>query len=225
MLEYKNLHAVKQARLRLKHDRYRWSNEGKSKDEDSLVVFTIGHKADDDAKHNLEFCLHTGRNFNAEYLVLHDNLIQFVGKQIKPGIVDSLIPKPWRQDYDSWVGQRGQIDVYDEGSYPGEVYAMRFWRRAFATQLTQGIYELSTGQRIKNRREIIQRFWDLGFASQRGVPLSVCKIRYSGSRNELEELTKMADRYWSNRHKSDVAKKTVSMYNSINRYAAWPGAW
>jgi hypothetical protein len=35
----------------------------------------------------------------------------------------------------------------------------------------------------------------------------------------------LAERHWNRRNTSDVAKKLVSAWRSINRYAAWPGSW
>jgi hypothetical protein len=87
------------------------------------------------------------------------------------------------------------------------------------------VYDVTTGQRMTRRETIIRAFWDLGFATWRGRPYSVARLRWSGERAELEELTALAGRYWPNQYRSDVAKKIVSAHRSINRYAAWPGAW
>jgi hypothetical protein len=78
---------------------------------------------------------------------------------------------------------------------------------------------------MTRREDIIRAFWSLGFATWRGRPYSIARLRWSGEREELEELTSLAGRYWRNRSRSDVAKKIVSAHRSINRYAAWPGAW
>ena len=89
----------------------------------------------------------------------------------------------------------------------------------------QGIYDVATGRRLTNRREIIERMWALGFAAQRGRPLLIARVRWTGNRQELEHVTQLAQQYWDRRHQSDMAKKMVSAFRSINRYAAWPGAW
>jgi hypothetical protein len=67
--------------------------------------------------------------------------------------------------------------------------------------------------------------WALGFAAHRGRPLSIAKIRWTGSRQELELATQLAEQHWDRRRTSDVARKLCSVFTSINRYAAWPGAW
>lgn len=223
MLQFERIHQVSQAQDRLRSNYYRHSSQH-NRDSDALVVFTLAQEAEKDAQRNLEFCLDIGRKYRAEYLVLHDNKIQFAGRRIEEGIMDALAPGPWRQDYMTWSDSRS-IDVSSDSSGQGECYSMRHWRRAFAMSHTRGIYEIGTGGRLKNRHDIIERFWALGYASWRGRPLSVASIRWSGTRDELETVTDLADRYWSRRHVSDAAKKMVSAYTSLNRYAAWPGAW
>lgn len=223
MLKYETIYQVRDARERLKRNSYRHTTHF-TRDSDTMLVFTIGSKADAEAQNNLDFCLDVGRRFDAQYLVLHENKIQFVGAQIKSHIMKELAPDAWRKEYMAWSDSRN-IDFMDDGSGLGEFYSFRPLRRAFADKNTQGIYDIATGQRIKNRREIITRFWDLGFAAQRGQPLSVCPIRWSGRRDELEDLTEIADRHWRRKNTSEVAKKIVSSFRSINRFAAWPGAW
>lgn len=224
MLKYENINLVKDAEQRMKYDRYRWGHNSHSRDSDTLLVFTQGTQAEADAKSNLDFCLDVGRKFNADYLVLHEDAIQFVGKNIREGVLDFLMPADWSKKYMEWADTRN-IHVSNSSSGLGEVYSFNPWRRAFADTKTRGIYKVDTGTRIKNRRQIIEAFWSFGFATQRGRTLSVSSIRYSGSRDELEELTQQANKYWNRRFSSDVAKKIVSAYRSINRYAAWPGAW
>lgn len=223
MLKYAEIHQVVQAQERLRTNYYRFGSTH-NRDSDALLVFTLGQEAEQQAQKNLEFCQDIGRRYQAEYLVLHDNKIQFAGRRIREGIMDALAPGAWRNEYMEWTDSRS-IDIGSDSSGLGECYSMRPWRRAFAMSHTRGIYELGTGNRLKNRRDIIERFWSLGYAAWRGRPLSVASIRWSGSREELEVVTQLADRYWSRRHSSDAAKKMVSAYTSLNRYAAWPGAW
>lgn len=223
MLEYTNIYQVAQAADRLRSDYYRHSSMH-SKDSDAMVVFTLSQQADRDAQHNLDFCLDVGKKYRADYLVLHDNKIQFIGRRVLEGIMDHLAPGSWRNGYMKWSDSRS-IDMLHDGSGCGEHYSLRPWRRAFANSGTRGIYSVDTGQRIKNRREIITRFWDLGYATWRGRPLSVAPIRWSGTKDELETVTDLANKFWNRRHSSDAAKKMCSAYTSLNRYAAWPGSW
>lgn len=223
MLQYERIHQVAQAQDRLRSNYYRHSTQH-NRDSDTLIVFTLAEEARRDAQNNLDFCLDIGRKHRAEYLVLQENKIQFVGVGIYNGIMDRLAPGAWQQDYMTWSDSRS-IDFGRDSSGIGECHVMRPWRRAFAMSGTRGVYDIGTGTRLKNREDIITRFWNLGYASWRGRPLSVAPIRWSGSREELEVVTQLADRYWNRRHVSDAAKKMCSAFTSLNRYAAWPGAW
>jgi hypothetical protein len=223
MLKYENIYAICDAEERLRRG-YRWGAGHHSKDSDALLMFTIGPKADEDAAANLDFLLSLGQKHSATHLVLHANKIQYLANDANNGIEQDLLPAGWTQQYQEWLESKNlEFAVQDSGQ--GFCHSFRTWRRAFATRKTHGIYDLSTGVRLTNRQDIIQRIWNHGFASWRGRPLAVANIKWSGSREELEDLTVIADRYWSRRHKSDMAKKMCSAYTAINRYAAWPGAW
>lgn len=225
MLAYQTIYQVEQAQDRLRRDagRYRW-NTSHTFDSDTLLVFTMGQEAEQAAQNNLDFCLGIALDHDVDYLVLHDNKIQFLGRRIREGIMTTVAPGPWAQDYMTWSDSRS-INISSDNSGQGELYGLRSWRRAFATRKTQGIYEVASGTRLKNRRDIIERFWSLGYAAWRGRPLCVSSVRQTGTRAELEVLTKLADQYWHRRHSSDAAKKMCAAYTSLNRYAAWPGAW
>ena len=223
MLKYENIYAICDAEERLRRG-YRWGAGHHTKDSDALLMFTIGPKADEDAANNLDFLLTLGQKHSATHLVLHANKIQYLANDATNGIEQDLLPTEWTQQYQEWLESKNlEFAVHESGQ--GFCHSFRTWRRAFATRKTHGIYDLATGRRLTNRQEIIERIWDHGFAAWRGRPLSVANIKWSGSREELEDLVKIADRYWSRRHKSDMAKKMCSAYTSINRYAAWPGAW
>jgi hypothetical protein len=223
MLAYKNIYAVRDAQERLSGN-YRWGTGHNTRDSDTLVVFTIGTKADEDAANNLNFLLKVGKTHGANYLVLHENKIQYLADHADNKLEQDLFPKDWIAQYLEWTESENlHFDIQDSGQ--GFCHSFRPWRRSFATRKTRGIYDLSTGTRLTNRQGIIERMWDHGFAAWRGRPLSVASIKWSGSREELEELTDIADRHWNRRHKSDMAKKMCSAYTAINRYAAWPGAW
>ena len=223
MLAYENIYAVCDAGERLRRG-YRWGAGQHTKDSDALLMFTIGPKADEDAANNLDFLLTLGKKHSATHLVLHANKIQYLANDATNGIEQDLLPTTWTQQYQEWLESKNlEFAVQDSGQ--GFCHSFRTWRRAFATRKTHGIYDLVTGTRLTNRQDIIQRIWDHGFAAWRGRPLAVANIKWSGSREDLEDLVKIADRYWSRRHKSDMAKKMCSAYTAINRYCAWPGSW
>ena len=223
MLKYENIHAVSEAQDRLRGGGYRWQHTH-TKEADALLLFTCETKAIEDAEHNLQSLLALGCRHGATHLILHANKVQFLSHSTDNGIEQELITPEWKQAYLEWTGH-SNIEFTIEDSGQGVCHSFRPWRRAFATRSTHGIYDLSTGQRIKNRQEIIERIWAHGFAAWRGRPLSVAAIRWAGTKEELEDLTAIADRYWKRRFKSDMAKKMCSAYTSINRYCAWPGAW
>jgi len=223
MLAYKNIYAVRDAEERLRRD-YRWGAGHHTRDSDTLLMFTIGAKAEEDATNNLDFLLSLGQKHRASHLVLHENRVQYLADHASNELEQELLPPAWVEKYLEWVESKNLFfDVQDSGQ--GFCHSFRPWRRAFATRKTHGIYDLSTGRRLTNRQNIIERIWDHGFAAWRGRPLSVANVKWSGTREDLEDLTHIADRYWNRRHKSDMAKKMCSAYTAINRYAAWPGAW
>ncbi len=223
MLKYENIYVIRDAEERLRRG-YRWGSGNHTQASDKMLVFTIGPKAEEDASSNLELLTSLGRQHNANYLVLHANKIQYLANHANNGLEQDLLPKEWVKKYLDWTDSKN-LDFGIQDSGQGFCHSFRPWRRAFATRKTHGIYDLSTGRRLTNRQNIIERIWDHGFAAWRGRPLSVANIKWSGTREELEDLTNIADRYWNRRHKSDMAKKMCSAYTSINRYCAWPGSW
>lgn len=224
MLHYQTIYQIRDARYRLKKDYYTYGRTTHTKDADTMLVFTHGSIADQQAKENLNFLLDAGRKFNAELLVLHEGKIQFAGRNMSPEIQSWVLPADWCHEWQEWSDSRS-IDARFDDSGLGESFTIRFWRRCFADNKTQGVYDVASGTRLTNRKETIRKFWALGFAAWRGRPLAVAEIRHTGTRNDLLEISELANKYWSRRFQSDVAKKIVSTYRSINRYAAWPGAW
>ncbi len=223
MLKYENIYAIRDAEERLRRG-YRWGSGNHTQASDTLLMFTIGSKAEEDATSNLDFLIALGQKHGASHLVLHGNKIQYLASHANNELEQDLLPREWVKKYLEWIDSKNlEFGIQDSGQ--GFCHSFRPWRRAFATRKTHGIYDLSTGRRLTNRQNIIERIWDHGFAAWRGRPLSVANIKWSGTREELEDLTNIADRYWNRRHKSDMAKKMCSAYTSINRYCAWPGAW
>lgn len=223
MLAYQNIHATHDAAQRMRSG-YRWNSSQHTRESDAVLLFTVGTKAQEDAVHNLEFLLTTGKKHGASHLILHDNKIQFLAHNADNGLEQDVLPRSWTEEFCEWLGSnRINFSVQDSGH--AHCHSFRTWRHAFATHKTHGVYDLDTGTRLTNRQEIVQRMWDHGFAAWRGRPMSVADIAWSGARPELEELTAIADRHWPRRNHSNMAKKMCSAYTAINRYAAWPGAW
>lgn len=230
MLRYEHIHEVTNARRRLgdsRRNRYAWRQDGRTRDADQLSLFTFEAQALADSADNLEFLLATARAHDQRYVVLTDSKIQIAGTGSMDPVADRMAPSAWCQDFSEWLDE-GQLTTAVpavEHTTRGGVAILQTWRHCFCLREHQGVYEVSTGRRITNREQIIRAFWDLGFATWRGRPYSIAKLRWSGEREELEELTALAGRYWRNMSRTDVARKIVSAYRSINRYVAWPGSW
>ena len=229
MLRYENIYEVVGARRRLKdnyRDRYSWRQDGRNRETDQLTLFTFETEALEDSSHNLNFLLSVARDLHQRYVILLDNKIQVTGEQWTSRVAERIAPREWKSDFSAWIeDDHERIAAVLEETRLGGVITLHSWRRCFTLKEHQGVYEAQTGRRLTNREEIIQAFWSLGFATWRGRPYSIAKLRWSGERNELEELSDLANRYWSSRSRTDVAKKITSAYRSINRYAAWPGSW
>ena len=227
MLAYQNIYQVGRAQDRLKRlSNYRWSQEN-NEEADRLTVFTFGTQAQEDSEHNLKISLEMGRRHGAKLMVIHPYKVQYVGQSNTEALSRDLFPLEWCQEYTEWLhgSPRTEYQPTVDQSNLAEVLRFDTHRECLVQRGHHGVYDVESGVRIKNRREIIQRIWDYGFATWRGRPPSIAKIRWSGDRQELTELAELADRYWNRRYTSDVGTKIVSAYRSINRYAAWPGAW
>jgi hypothetical protein len=231
MLKYKTIYEVNAAGRRLARDRYgtrHWYGESeKNCETDRLTLFTFGEQAREDSENNLGHCLRVARQYDASLLVFKPQQIQIGGGRVfDPELAGTeLFPVRWCKQYEDWVDttipQRPTTQSSEYGS------SMEFWiyRNCFALPHHQGVYDVTTGKRLTNRREIIERIWDLGFATQRGRPPGIARIRWTGSRDELIEITELADRHWDRCRTSEAARKMVTPFRSINRYAAWPGSW
>ena len=232
MLRYEQIHEVSNARRRMgdnRRDRYAWRQDGRTRDADQLSLFTFETQALADSADNLDFLLATARAHDQQYVILTDTKIQIAGDGSVDQVVEPMAPQAWQRDFSEWLdespGYTSTLAPSVQETVRGGVVTLQTWRHCFCLKEHQGVYEVATGRRMTNREQIIRAFWDLGFATWRGRPYSIAKLRWSGEREELEELTALAGRYWHNVYRTDVAKKIVSAHRSINRYAAWPGSW
>ena len=226
MLKYETIYTVNGARRRMmdsRRDRYSWRSDDVTLDQDRLNLFTFEQAAIDDSRHNLEWSLAVAREHDQRYLVLSPMNIQTLG-WTQTWVARAIAPDAWIREFRRWLESEHQ-NVHTESSDRAEVMHFHTWRRCFTTKEHQGVYEVSTGRRLTSRDEIIGSFWDMGFATWRGRPYSVAKQRWSGNRTELEDLTDLYHQHYARHRTSDMAKKMVSAFRSINRYAAWPGAW
>jgi hypothetical protein len=226
MLKYLSVYAINDARERLHYNRYNkpWANSHHTRDGDMLMVFSETSRAVADSRENFDNLMSVAQKTGSELLIITRHKIQFLGQTQSNIIQQQVLPQTWVEEFQEWTDTTRPMDL-DVQLSESECATLRPWRNCFTLKENQGIFEVRTGERLTNRRNIIERFWDQGFASWRGRPLTVASICWSGSRDELQEITYLADRYWNRRHTSDVAKKICSAYTAINRHAAWPGAW
>jgi len=227
MLRYETIHAVNAARRRMMgsgRTYYSWRSDGVNREQDQLNLFTFEQAAIDDSRHNLEWLFDVARGHDQRWLVLAPMTIQTLGWAGTDRVARDITPGTWITEFRRWLDSEHQ-DARTESSDRAEIMHFHTWRRCFTTKEHQGVYEVATGRRLTSREEIIESFWDMGFATWRGRPYSVAKQRWSGNRTELEDLTDLYHQHYSRHRTSDMAKKMVSAFRSINRYAAWPGAW
>lgn len=230
-MEYRTINDVNAARRHIKNDRYGspWHRDkNTTRESDQMLNFTFGPMAEQHSQDNLQRCLETAREYEQDIIVVKDNQIQISSDRVSGQhrlIAKKLFSDAWLNEHNQWLDSTNYIAPRVENSRHGEYMEFYTYRHCLFLTEHQGIYDVTTGQRLTNRRNIIERMWKMGFAAVRGRPLSLAKIRWTGEREELEEVTELANRYWDRRRQSDTAKKLVSVYRSINRYAAWPGSW
>lgn len=230
MLRYERIHEVTNARRRLapgRRDRYAWRQDGRNRESDQLTLFTFETQALTESADNLEFLLTTARAHDQQWVVLTDMKIQIAGDRFVDRVADRMAPPEWQQDFSEWLDERHLTTPVPtvEHTTRGGAVTLQTWRHCFCLREHQGVYEVGTGRRITSREQIGRAFWNLGFATWRGRPYSIARLQWSGQREELEELTALAGRYWRSLSRTDVVRKIISAHRSINRYAAWPGSW
>lgn len=225
MIVKENVKTYSEARERYTRSRYGWRSDSHTRDSDRMLMFTTENRAQEESLLNLEHFKTLGRAYNMRYLVTNRVKIQFVGHDHLELVRQTIARDAWNEAYkkeNHGHGMDMSIDATDSGS----VLHVRAYNHGLMLKEQYGVYDLSEDRRVTNRKEIIQRFWDYGFATWRGRPPTVAQLRWSGPCESLTHLTKLADQYWKlDNGRNEVARKIVSAYRSINRYAAWPGAW
>lgn len=229
MLSYQNIHNVNKAQRRLKNG-YRWHAGKETEASDRLLMFTLGVQAERDSQANFDAVMQVARDSGQQLVIIRDHKIQLAGSVDGSAqrACERLFTRDWLKGFNQWVDSlKWPTSPVIESSGRGEYLGFQHYRHCLALSEHVGVYDVDTGKKLTNRREIIQRYWDLGFAAWRGRPVSIAQLKWSGTREELEELSELADRYWHRgvRGETEVGKRIVSSFRSINRYAAWPGAW
>ena len=231
MLKYKTISEVNTIQERLRRNSYGgtyWREETHNRETDTLSLFTLSTEARRDSEHNFDLVMDTARHFGQDLVVIKPQQVQIAGAgdgSVNQEIAKVLFSRPWLREYEKWIDTTHPMSPKLDQSEQGAVTEFYTYRPAMCLREQQGVYDVTTGQRLTNRRHIIERMWQLGFAAQRGRPLSMARTRWTGNREELTEIADLADRHWNRRNTSEASKKLVSVWRSINRYSAWPGSW
>jgi hypothetical protein len=229
MIKYHSISEAHAVQHRLKRNSYGrpWGETEHTRASDQLILFTLKPQALADSAHNLELVLNVAREHDQDLVVLKPHEIQVAGRgwEHLEQVNDRLYPESWKQQHQTWLETSATVDAVIHSTGHGRCSEFYTYRPSLVMQQHQGVYDVATGQRLTNRNQIIDRMWQLGFAARRGRPLSIARQRWSGNREELELIAQLAEQHWDRQFKSDVARKIISTYRSINRYCAWPGAW
>ena len=230
MLDIKNIHTYNEATDRLYRRYYYGSTGEESRKSDQLVKFTFRTHAMLDSSANLENLLAVAQESGVALLLVKPKTVQFLGLAGSP-------TQAFAQAFsDQWQVAATKI-IHRDQKYPsdftswfetsdrGDVKSITHYQAPFLMQEHAGVYDCATGERIKNRREVIQRVWDLGFACQRGRPLMVARQKWSGSRQDLIRAEEIFNEFYLRRNTSDSARKLCQVYTSASRHYAWPGTW
>ena len=229
MLRYQTISAANQTQDRLRLNRYGhnyWREETHNREADVLAMFTLEPEATKHSEHNFALIMDTARHCQQDLVVFKPEQVQIAGTgDGSHAAADRLFPASWLREYEQWIDTTYPIGYRVDSSDQGSCSEFYTYRLAMCLRKHQGVYDVATGRRLTNRREIIERMWRLGFAAQRGRPLSIARTHWTGNREELTEIADLADRHWNRRNTSEAAKKLVSVWRSLNRYSAWPGSW
>ena len=231
MLRYQTIYQANTVQERLRRNRYGgnyWREETHNREADTLAAFTLKPEAQQHSRHNFDLVLATARHYRQDLVVIKPEQIQVAGTgdgSVNRDIAKKLFPESWLREYEQWLDTTYPLAPRVDHSGQGAFTEFYTYRPALCLREHQGVYDVASGRRLTNRREIIERMWRLGFAAQRGRPLSVARTKWTGNREELQEIADLADRHWNRRNTSEAAKKLVSVWRSINRYSAWPGSW
>jgi len=208
---------------RLKHGRhyrgYEQEFEGLK-----LQQFTVQKAAIEQSKHNQEQILARAKELDIPTVILYADGVQFIGQSgvdTKEILTEEQIEKLNEHNENRWSSARWYVH-----QSPEAVEVLDFsCNYDMNLVLTADSGFFINGTRIKNRQEQIKHLWAYGYPSKRGRPLRVGNLGHSGSKSEIEHLVKWVEHLKRTRTSSEVAMKTISIYNSLNRHFAWPDHW
>ena len=218
MILYRDISDNLRARRVLKASR--WNTDGII--QARMVEFTTSKTVVEHSQHNLEWLLASAQGGQVDVLVITPNRVQMLGESTSLAMTRAF-PATWQQEYREWNEISANIFPRREVLETGECSSLYLYRDCITEPKTAGVYEVSTGRRMTNRREIIDRIWSWGFPARRGRPLSVGQTRWSGTCEELRAAEELYHRYYLRRDHSEVARKICQAYTTAVRDYAWPG--
>ena len=232
MLEIQNIHAYNDAGERLRRRYYNWitGDGAEARRTDTLTEFTFRTHALLDSSANLENLLELGRTAGVSLLVFKPRTVQFVAPaDAVTAAWHTVFSESQLHEWEQTLATRGNNVYYStfatwcDNTNAGSASSVTHYLAPFAVKEHAGVYDCDTGDRITDRRAVIQRVWDLGFACKRGRPLTVARTAWSGSREDLVRAEEIYDEFRDNH--SDPARKLRAVYNTAARHYAWPGTW
>jgi hypothetical protein len=228
-LHFKNIKQWGDLHRKVKSRRHSWFHDNEDTNGVRVQLFTVDKPAQEESQANLktlkEFC----RTFGVPYLICKPTKIQLVGHNARIGDSDLMSKEFYEELQDNfqqkwyysphWTTFENEIGYYKQ-ELTG-VYGEALWMRSPQT----GFWDIKKDEKITDRKLQIRTLWDLGFISKRGRPITVADERWSGSPEEIRQLTNLAATMQYRKHESEVASKIMQAYNVIHRDNCWPGHW
>lgn len=223
MIQYQDIHQHLRATELLRGDT-RWLQE-EQRQASTLIQFTTSTSAPQHSQHNLAWILGLAREHGVDIAVIKSCSVQFLGDHRVIEALRQVFPVSWVQEYQDYSGQSYGGSMRSDSTALGTYAGIYLYSNCLVMPQHQGVYNIATGTRLRQRRAIIQEFWDRGFATRRGRILGVAETRWTGSREELQAARQLYDQYYLRRDRSAVANKICQAYTSTVRYYAWPNNW
>ena len=228
-LEFKNIKQWGDLHRKVKSRRHSWFFNNEDTDGLRVQLFTVDKPAQEESVANLEVLKEVCRTFNVPYLICKPTQIQLIGHNARIGELD-LMSKEWAEDLNEFFHEKWYYTPHwttfenEIGYFKQEltgVYGEALWMRSPQT----GFYDIKNDRKVTDRKEQIRTLWDIGFVSKRGRPIVAADQRWSGSTEEIRQLTDLAATMQYRKNESEVANKIMQAYNVINRDNCWPGHW
>ena len=202
-----------------------------SMDAARLALFTLGDYPAEDSAQNVNELIDVAANYNHKFLVVTRDFAQFVGGDPIPDRV--LFTNEFKKNIVA-VTRYPNDSTFELKRQTSSEFAhcatfRPSWYVNIAVPAHRGVYNVKTGERIADRRQVIQHFWDMGFITRRGRPLSVASDSVGATR---EEIIRLGNEYERVQHdmkidgiSTEYRRRIRTTYNAISKDCAWPGVW